>query len=331
MTDPIEELCAIPKVELHVHLEGSMVPELTLALARKHRIDIGARTVDEIQAQYEFTDFMHFLRAYAELSKVLAEPDDFRVAVLSYGREAAAHGAIYAELTLTLMTHVLGKGMDAGEVMRAAWQGAIEAEAEAGIVVRFILDHVRGFPVEQCLQTLEWCDRFRDCGVVALGLGGPEDGWPASIYREAITRAAEVGITFVPHAGEASGPASIRDALEFAPPRIGHGVSAAQDLELVELLAKTGTMVEICATSNVRLRHVGEIDAHPARMFWQHGVPISVNTDDPPLFGTTLLDEYVVFRDALGFDVDELVAINRGALDYALAPPDVVDRLRARF
>jgi adenosine deaminase len=306
-----------------------MVPELTLDLARKNGIDIGARTVDELRARYEFTDFMHFLRSYGELSKVLAEPDDFRVAVLSYARAAAAHGAIYAELTLTLTTHVLGKGMDAGDVMGAAWQGAVEAEAETGIVVRFILDHVRAFPLEHCLQTLGWCVEFRD--VVALGLGGPEDGWPASTYRAAIERAARLGVTFVPHAGEAAGPASIRDALQFSPPRIGHGISAARDPEVIEMLATTGTMVEICATSNPRLQHVADLGDHPARMFWEHGVPISVNTDDPPLFGTTLLAEYLVFRDAFGFDVDDLVAINRGALDDAPAETDVVDRLRTRF
>lgn len=312
-----DELTAIPKAELHVHLEGSLSPATTLALAAKHRIEIGATTLDEVRDLYRFEDFKHFLQLYGELTFVLAEPEDFAAAVLAYGAELASQGCIYAELTLTLGTHVHFKSMDPSDVMSAAWQGAQLAQAHHGVTIRFILDHVRSFSLERCLETVRWCDQYRDLGVVGLGLAGPEDGWPCSVYAEALTLAANLEIPFVPHAGEETEADSIWDALQYRPRRIGHGLSAVNDEALLQQLIAQDVLVEVCLTSNVVLSHVRSYEDHPVRRLFEAGVAISLNSDDPPMFGTSLLNEYRL-ANSLGFSASELNDMTCAAIDHAL-------------
>jgi adenosine deaminase len=324
-------LRAIPKVELHVHLEGSVHEELSLELARKNNVDIGAATATEVRKLYEFTDFEHFLQLYGKLAMLFAEPADFATAVRSYGARVAADNVIYAEMTLSLGTHCQCRTMDPEAVLREMWDAAQQVEAEHGVVIRFVLDHVRSYPAEWCAQLVDWCVQFRALGVIALGLAGPEQGWPASTYGDAIVRARELGVPFVPHAGEADGPDAIRDALNFTPRRIGHGTSVRADPSLAAELLAADVLVEACPTSNVVLGNLPSYDLHPARMLHDAGVPICFNTDDPPMVATTMLHEHVIAHEQLGFTVDELVQINRRALDYALAAPAICNQLKQRF
>ena len=314
-----------------MHLEGSLTPDLSLELARKNDVDIGVRAREDVAALYDFVDFEHFLRLYGELTFLLAEPEDFRTAVLSYAQHMTDVGAIYAELTLTLGTHVHFKGLDPDAVMRAAWAGAQQAEADYGVVIRFILDHVRSFSLERCYETVNWCQQYRRYGVVGLGLAGPEAGWPCSTYRPALELAADLGIPFVPHAGEADGPDAIWNTLEFQPRRIGHAVTAIEDPDLLRTLHERDTMVEICASSNVLLGHVVDLEHHPARRYWEMGIAISINTDDPPMFATDLLREHELLYTKLRFTIAELTAINRQALYHTLVDDGTIRRLDKQF
>jgi adenosine deaminase len=197
--------------------------------------------------------------------------------------------------------------------------------------MRFILDHVRGFPVDVCWQNAEWCAQARDRGVVALGLAGFEPAGLAADYAEPIRWAQAQGLAFIPHAGEAAGPESVWDALAFNPPRIGHGFRAADDPALVAQLRERGVVLEICPTSNVCTASVPSLAAHPVRRLWDAGVRLTINSDDPPMFNTTLLDEYRLVVAAFGFTPAELAQANRVAIGAASLPPPERERLAATF
>lgn len=299
---------ALPKLEFHVHLEG---------------------TVTAAADTEPFTDFDSFLTTFGRLTFRLATLDDFRRAVIAYGRELAGGGGVYAEVTLTLSTHVHKKGLDPEAVMRACWAGAQEVEQETGAIIRFILDHVRNHPAERGEEVLEWCVAFQDLGVVALGLGGQERGYPASSHDRMLRRAQRLGVPFVPHAGEAAGPEGIRDALSYEPRRLGHAVSAWLDPLLPGELARRGIMIEACPTSNVRLGHVPTLAEHPLRRYADSGVPLSLNTDNPAMFGTSLLREYALAVDVLGFTQAMLRELSLRAVDHVLAGEEVRRHLAA--
>ena len=299
---------ALPKLEFHVHLEG---------------------TVTAAADTEPFADFDSFLATFGRLTFRLATLDDFRRAVIAYGRELAGGGGVYAEVTLTLSTHVHKKGLDPEAVMRACWAGAQEVEQETGAIIRFILDHVRNHPAERGEEVLEWCVAFQDLGVVALGLGGQERGYPASRHDRMLRRAQRLGVPFVPHAGEAAGPEGIRDALSYEPRRLGHAVSAWLDPLLPGELARRGIMIEACPTSNVRLGHVPTLAEHPLRRYADSGVPLSLNTDNPAMFGTSLLREYALAVDVLGFTQAMLRELSLRAVNHVLAGEEVRRHLAA--
>lgn len=324
-------LSDIPKIELHVHLEGSIEPEECLRLSVRNGVSIGASTIDELRRLYQYEDFSSFLNLYGRLTFVLVTPSDFTDAVIAYGRRLAEYGGIYAEMTVTLGTHVHFKGLNPEDIMAACRAGAERVESETSVVIRFIIDHVRSFSVERCIETVEWCHAFRKYGVVGVGLAGPEAGWPASIYREALRLAERLDIPFVPHVGEAAGPDSVWDALQYSPRRIGHGLSVARDSKLINELKTRGILIEVCPTSNVVLGHVGSYARHPARSWWESGVPICLNSDDPPMFGTSLANEYAVAAASMSFSAAELRLMNQKSVEYVLASEDVRSQLRARF
>lgn len=299
-------LRGLPKLEFHVHLEGTVVA---------------------VPDEEPFTDFDSFLTAFGRLTFRLAAVEDFQRAVLAYGRDLARDGGVYAEVTVTLSTHVHKKSLDPEAVMRACWAGAQEVERETGAIIRFILDHVRNHPVERGEEVLDWCAAFRDLGVVAIGLGGREPGYPASRHDRMLRRAQRLGVPFVPHAGEAAGPEQIRDALAYEPRRLGHAVSAWLDPRLPGELARRGIMIEACPTSNVRLGHVRALAEHPLRRYADCAVPLSVNTDNPAMFATSLLHEYALAVDVLGFTEAMLRELSVRAIDHVLAGDDVRRRL----
>src|SRR6266540_674914 len=211
---------ALPKVELHVHLEGSIQPTTLLKLAKRNGVDLGFHTEAQMRLRYQFRDIDHFMRLYEEMTFALRQPEDFRLIAYEYGITASAQGIRYAEVTFTADTHFRLKGIPFDEMIDAVWQGAAAAAADTGIRLRFVIDHIRGLAVEACFRTAEWCIAGRDRGVVALGMSGREAGFPASLYGEAIVWAQAHGVPFVPHAGEVTESGDIWDVLQFKPARI---------------------------------------------------------------------------------------------------------------
>ena len=324
-------IAALPKAELHVHLEGSIRPKTLLLLAQRNKIDLGCKDEDSLQGLYHFQDFRHFIKLYGIITSALCQPEDFMLITQELGLEAAQQGTRYLEVTFSAAIHYRKKGIPFNEMMDALARGAEAVRRQVGVEMRFILDHVRGYPLEYCQLTAEWCAQGRDRGVVALGLGGYEPDWPASLYAEAIHWAQSHGLPFVPHAGEAVGPEGIWDTLQFNPPRIGHGFRAAEDPVLVDTLRERKIALEICPTSNICTGCVPHWEDHPLRQLWDANVLVTINSDDPPMFNTTFLDEYRIAMNKFGFTLKELARLSLNAAHSCLLPPEKRIRLVESF
>jgi aminodeoxyfutalosine deaminase len=281
-----------PKIELHVHLEGTVRAPSLLRIAQRNACDLPAATEPELAALYEFRDFEHFIELWIMTTHAIRTATDFREIVVDYAREAAAHGAVYVEGIFTPAERVR-TGASWDEVFAGFCDGVEAAEAETGVVVRLTPDIPRGFPVEAGLETARYAVKYADRGVVGLGLGGLEAQFPPEPYADVFTFAADAGLGSVPHAGEVAGPASIRGALDaLGADRLRHGIRAVEDPALVRELADRGIVCDVCPISNVRLRAVESLAAHPLPELLAAGIPCSIGTDDPAMFATDLTQDY---------------------------------------
>jgi adenosine deaminase len=321
----------MPKAELHVHLEGSIRPETFLMLAKQNHIEVPVTDLAGVRNYFKFRSFEHFMHLYGETTYVLARPDDFSRITRELAEDLVSNEVRYAEVTFTAGTHFRFKGMPFNEVMDAIADGARQAEKEQGIVLRFIIDHVRGFPIDDCMQTAEWCKAARARGVVAMGLAGYEPDRPASMYDEVLRWLQSEDVPFVPHAGEAAGPEGVWDALLYNPRRIGHGFRSAEDPELLTALTSRRIALEVCPTSNVRTGIVADFAAHPFRTLWEAGVPVTLNTDDPTMFNTSMNEEYLMAASEFGLTPDDLATTSLTAVDHSLLDQASKARLRTEF
>ncbi|KIG14919.1 Adenosine deaminase [Enhygromyxa salina] len=315
---------ALPKAELHVHLEGSIVPELALKLAARRGVALpGAeRGVEGLREAYRFASFRDFLKVYIALSNTLQQAEDFSDAVFGIAEGLAAQQVRWVEMTFTPMTHVV-QGVDPDAMLAGLADGRRRALEQLGIEFAWVFDVVRSLP-EQGPQTLELALRARDQGVVALGVGGPEGPqWSVVPLAGVFERAHAEGLKSVPHAGEQHGPPSLRETLDLlAPARIGHGVRCLEDPELTAELADRGIPLEVCPSSNVALGVVPSFTAHPLPQLLAAGVELSLASDDPPLFGTTLTEEYRRCVSAFGWGPEQVLKIAAAAVRHSFMPED---------
>jgi aminodeoxyfutalosine deaminase len=294
-----------PKIELHVHLEGTVRPRTLLQIARRNGLTLPADTEEGLARLYRYRDFLHFLEIWGMTTAVLCHEADFRQVVVDYAREAAAHGAVYVEGIFTPAEAVRrGAGWD--EVFTGYCDGAQQAREETGVEVRLTPDIPRGYPLEYADLTARHVVRYRDRGVVGLGLGGSEAEFPPEPFEAFFARARDGGLASVPHAGEVVGPASVRGALDvLRADRIRHGVRAVEDEGLVSELAARSVVLDVCLISNLVTRSVASLAEHPLPRLVRAGVSCSLSTDDPAMFGTDLTSEYAAAR-SLGVDPERL-------------------------
>jgi aminodeoxyfutalosine deaminase len=285
-----------PKIELHVHLEGTVRGGTLLQIARRNGTALPADSVEGLAELYEFRDFAHFIKTWVLTTGALRTEQDFRQVVVDYAAEAAAHGAAYLEGIFSPAEPVR-RGVRWDEVFTGYCDGAQQAREQHGVEVRLTPDIPRGFPQESAELTARNCVKYRGRGVVGLGLGGLEAEYPPEPYAPAFALARDGGIGSVPHAGEAAGPASIRGALDaLGADRIRHGIRAVDDPGLVRELAGRGTVLDVCPISNLRTGVVASLAAHPLPDLVAAGVRCSVSTDDPAMFGTDLTADYAAAR-----------------------------------
>ena len=306
----------MPKVELHVHLEGSIQPATLLALARRRRVDLPADDEEGLRRWFRFRDFEHFVQIYLTCCRCLRDPEDFQLVLDQFLAEQQRQAVLYSEVHFTIGTH-LGNGVNGEEVAAALFETLSEGEKRRGVRARLIPDIVRDVGPAMADRVLEWALAGQGHGVVALGLSGFERS-PDEPYREHFRVAREEGLHRVAHAGEHEGPATIRSALEVcAAERIGHGIRAVEDPDLVADLVGRGIPLEICPTSNVCLGAVSEMAEHPFDRLRREGVLVTVNSDDPPQFETTLTDEFRQLAQAFGYEAADLASFSWTALEKA--------------
>jgi aminodeoxyfutalosine deaminase len=281
-----------PKIELHVHLEGTVRPQELLDIATRNGVALPADTVEELEQLYVFRDFEHFIELWVMTTHAIRTEADFREIVVAYAHEAAAHGAVYLEGIFTPAERVMG-GLSWDEVFTGFCDGIEQAHEETGVIVRLTPDIPRGFPLDAAMDTARYSIKYRDRGVVALGLGGLEAQNPPEPYEPAFRLARDGGLGSVPHAGEVAGPESIRGALDaLGADRIRHGIRAVEDVALLAEIADRGVVCDICPVSNLRTVAVPSLDAHPLPAMIEAGVVCSISTDDPAMFDTDLTRDY---------------------------------------
>jgi len=320
----------LPKIELHVHLEGSIRPRTLLALARRRGVALPADDEEGLEQWFRFRDFDHFVDIYLTCSSCLRQPEDFQRVVTDFLEEQARQSICYSEVHFTIGTHV-GNGANPGELADAMWQAMCEGERRWGVSMRLIPDIVRNLGPAAAEMPLSWALDSRRYGVVALGISGSE-AFPTEPFDEHFDVAHREGLRCVAHAGEQAGPESIRSTLEICrPERLGHGISAIGDPDLVEQLVERRLPLEVCPSSNVALGVVPSLVEHPFEALRGAGVPVSVNSDDPPFFATTLSQEYERLATAFGYDRERLASLALGALDHAFLEDEQRRHLERRM
>jgi aminodeoxyfutalosine deaminase len=281
-----------PKVELHVHLEGTVRAHTLLEIAKRNNYPLPADTVEGLDGLYDFRDFAHFIEVWVLTTNALRHADDFRQVVVDYAAEAASHGAVYVEGIFSPAERVR-RGVGWEEIFEGYCDGAQEARELHGVEVRLTPDITRGFPLDEADATVRWAAKYRDRGVLGLGLGGLEAEFGPEPYAPAFELARDLGLAAVPHAGEVAGPSSIRGALdELGAVRLRHGIRAVEDAGLVDELRDRELVLDVCPISNLRTGAVRSLDEHPLRELVRDGVRCSISTDDPAMFDTDLSRDY---------------------------------------
>lgn len=329
-----EYIRAAPKCELHVHLEGTIRPATLLQLAHRNRVDLPYDTVDELREWFKFTDFHHFIEVYIAITKCLLTTEDFELIVHEYGAELARQNVRYAEVTFSPSNHRWINGVNEDVFFTGISRGRKAVLAEFGVEINWVFDLVRNaHPHDEKMDyvTQLAIDGMSD-GVVAIGLGGLEAGYPPEPFGPWFDRALAAGLHSAPHAGELAGPESIWGAIRaLKAERIGHGVRAIEDLELVAYLSEHQIPIEINPTSNICLGVYDEIGNHPLRKLHEAGVIVTINSDDPPLFNTTLNQEAQLLVDVFRFGVDEVDEILLNGVRHCFLKAERRDHLEAEF
>jgi adenosine deaminase len=328
---------AVPKAELHVHLEGSIQPATLLTLAQRNGVPLPVQTVAELRDWLIFRDFNHFVEIYLTISRCLKTAEDYELIIYEFGAEMARQNVRYAEVTFSPSTHSFSLGVPFDTFFAGLTRGRLRAQSSFGVEMRWIFDIVRDIPDKTLNQnraeyTVAVAVEGMKDGVVALGLGGAEVGYPPEQYATWFEKAHLAGLHSVPHAGETVGPASVWGAIRtLGAERIGHGVRAIEDPTLVAYLKDRGIPLEVCPTSNICLSVYPTITHHPLPHLHAAGIPITVNSDDPALFNTTLTHEVALLFDTFKFDLNTVNNLLLNGVRYSFLPPEQKQAMEAAF
>jgi len=325
MTPPLlsDRIASLPKAELHLHLEGSIQPATVCALTARHGV---VMTEEEVCQRYAYRNFPEFIEAFKWVTTFLREPQDYALIVRDLAEHLLTQRVVYTEVTLSVGVMLLRKQQP--EANFEALLRAVEPFENRGLRFRWVFDAARQFGVDAAMQVVESAKRCDSKAIVAFGVGGDELSVATKEFRPVYDRAAQIGLHRLMHAGEVGGPEKIREAIELLDTeRIGHGIAAINDPELMDLLAERRIPLEICPASNMKTaalarqlqREDARLEDHPLPELLRRGIPIVLSTDDPAMFHTTLHEEY---RNAarMGLEEHELARIVEMGFEHAFLP-----------
>jgi aminodeoxyfutalosine deaminase len=320
-------IAGLPKAELHVHHIGSASPQIVTELAARHP-EVGVPADLEALTEYfTFHDFSDFVRVYLSVVDLIKDPEDVRLLTYEVAAGMARQQIRYAELTVTPYTSVI-RGIAEEAFLEAIEDARTAAERDHGIELRWIFDIPGESGIPAAELTAHIAIELGADALIGFGLGGPELGVPRPQFQPFFDRARATGLHSLPHAGETTGPQTIIDALDvLRAERIGHGTSAAQDQQLLERLAAEGICLEVCPTSNVATGAVADLASHPLPRFVEAGVPVTINSDDPPMFGTDLNREYEIAASLLDLDQEGVAELARAGVRQSFASTQTKDRI----
>jgi aminodeoxyfutalosine deaminase len=323
---------SLPKAELHLHLEGSVDPATLVELSRRYnaplptennRYDVaGSGDVlndEDVRRLYSYKDFNGFLLAFKSVTERLRSPEDYELVTYRLMQKLRQQNVVHAEVYVSVGV-IRWRGQPVEPIFEGMERGRERGQRDFGVSVLWIFDAVRHFGPEAAAEVFELAARLRDRNVVGVGIGGDEARGPAEWFRDLYKKAADNGLHLTAHAGETTGPESVWGALNIGAERIGHGLSAARDPELVEVMAQKQVPVELCLSSNLRTGALAKIQEHPVRKFFDHGLMVTLNTDDPAMFQTTLNKEYELAQQEFDFSDEHLRELARNSIEASFLP-----------
>jgi len=308
----------LPKAELHLHLEGAIDPATLLELKQRHG---QPGSLAEIEKLYRYADFNGFLMAFKAVTEYLRTPEDYELITYRLMQQLKEENILHAEVYVSVGV-CLWRNQDFPAIFENLERGRQRGERDFGISLLWIFDAVRHFGIEAAQKVFELAVHFRDRNVAAVGIGGDEVKAPPELFRDVYAYAADNGLRLTAHAGETASPESIWGALNLGAERIGHGLTAAQDPDLLEELAQRQVPIEICITSNLRTGCCKAVAEHPVKQYFDHGLMITLNTDDPAMFGTTLSREYQIAQQNFGFTDEHLRELARNSFEASFLPAE---------
>ncbi|UQX88732.1 adenosine deaminase [Jatrophihabitans telluris] len=324
-------IAGLPKAELHVHHVGSASPRIVSELASRYPGAPVPTDPSKLAEYFTFSDFAHFIEVYLSVVDLIRDAEDVRTLTYEVARDMAALNIRYAELTVSPYSSIR-RGIPGEQFMEAIEDARVSAERDLDLVLRWCFDIPGEAGIPAADVTLDAATRLAPAGLVSFGLGGPEIGVPRPQFKAHFDAARAAGLHSAPHAGETTGPQTVWDALQvLGAERIGHGTTSAQDPALLSYLAEHQIPLEVCPTSNIATRAVARLEDHPLSAFVAAGVPVSINSDDPPMFSTDLNHEYGVAAELLGLDESGLADLARNGVRHSFAPDDVKSRIVAEI
>ncbi len=325
-----EAIRALPKLEQHVHIVGSTRPETLLWLIKEQGKEDPLKSIDDVRQFFRYSDFDHFISVYSRVNDYITEERYYERIAYEMLESDARCNVRHVEAIWSPYDHVR-RGLDYEKMLDYINRGIRRAEVDFGVTCTIRVDLVRNYGPDVGMRTLDMIEKKGD-NIVAVDLGGTEEGYPPEPYQEVYERAKGLGLHLVAHAGEASGPKSVWGAVsKLGVERIGHGVTAARDPILLKELATRGIAIEACPVSNLRTGSVKKIADHPIRSFIGCGIKVSVNGDDPPMFNTDMNNEYLTLHRELGFTLEELFRISTDSIETSFFPDEKKEKLKKRF
>ncbi len=319
--DPLTWLRHLPKVELHLHLEGAITPATLVELS--HRNDPAPLSPADAAELYQYTDFPSFLMSFKNVTERLHTPADYDLITYNMVRDLAVQGVRHAEVYISFgILYRFGR-LDVDEVFAAIECGRIRAEQDFGTTVLWLIDAVRHFGADEGSRVFRKAAELRrnHPSVVGIGIGGDEARGPANDFRDTYAEARDAGLHLTAHAGESTGPESIWAALNIGAERIGHALAAQNDSELMDILAERQVPLELNLTSNLRTGCCPSIDQHPLRLYFEYGLMVTLNSDDPPMFGSDLLNEYLLAHKHFELSLEQMRELAANSVEASFLPP----------